>query len=164
MCIDKLLIESKSEKKVYEGKLQNLLRIVNQVSDEKNEKSKPSSESKSILGNKVRSVSDLKQTLRSVLNEQMGFNFENQQESIKIKTLRNELEDELLSLVEIILLNKYGYANPKERALFEQRLADLTNPSGLPNQQLNVIDHYLSRKNGEVLVKDAINLALPFFS
>jgi len=69
MCIDKLLIEAKSEKKVYEGKLQNLLRIVNQVSDEKNEKSKPSSESKSILGNKVRSVSDLKQTLRSVLNE-----------------------------------------------------------------------------------------------
>ena len=69
MCIDKLLIEAKSEKKVYEGKLQNLLRIVNQVSDEKNEKLKPSSESKSILGNKVRSVSDLKQTLRSVLNE-----------------------------------------------------------------------------------------------
>ena len=64
----------------------------------------------------------------------MGFNFANQPESIKIKTLRNELEDELLSLVEIILLNKYGYANPKERALFEQRLADLTNPSGLPNQ------------------------------
>jgi len=29
---------------------------------------------------------------------------------------------------------------------------------------LNVIDHYLSRKNGDNLVKDAINLVLPYFS
>jgi len=27
-----------------------------------------------------------------------------------------------------------------------------------------VIDHYLSRKNGDVIVKDAIDLALPYFS
>jgi len=30
MCIDKLLLEAKEEKKVYEGKLTNLVRIVNQ--------------------------------------------------------------------------------------------------------------------------------------
>jgi hypothetical protein len=67
-------------------------------------------------------------------------------------------------LVEIVLLNKYGYANQKEREVFESRLAELTNPDGLPSQQLNVIDQYLSRKNGEALVKDAVNLVLPYFS
>ena len=30
MCIDKLLLEGQAEKKVYEGKLRNLVRIVNQ--------------------------------------------------------------------------------------------------------------------------------------
>ena len=75
----------------------------------------------------------------------MGFGFDNQSESTKIRTLRNDLENELLSLVEIVLLNKYGYSNPTERVLFEQKLAELTNPQGLSNQQLNVIDHYLSR-------------------
>ena len=30
MCINKLLLEAKEEKKVYEGKLTNLVRIVNQ--------------------------------------------------------------------------------------------------------------------------------------
>ena len=75
----------------------------------------------------------------------MGFGFDSQSESTKIRTLRNDLENELLSLVEIVLLNKYGYSNPTECVLFEQKLAELTNPQGLPNQQLNVIDHYLSR-------------------
>jgi hypothetical protein len=38
---------------------------------------------------------------------------------IKIQTFKEDLENELLELVEIVLLNKYGYTNPKERATFE---------------------------------------------
>lgn len=85
-----------------------------------------------MLGGKIRSVADLKNTLKLVLQDELGFNFENT-EGVKIKTLKDEFENELLSLVEIVLLNKYGYANPKEREVFEKRLAELTNPSGLPS-------------------------------
>jgi hypothetical protein len=120
------------------------------------------SESAHMLGGKIRSVSDLKNTLKVVLEDELGFYFDI--DSAKSKALREDFENELLSLVEIVLLNKYGYNNPKEREVFEKRLAELTNPEGLPSQQLNVIDHYLSRKNGEALVKDAINLVLPYFS
>lgn len=85
-----------------------------------------------MLGGKIRSVADLKNTLKVVLQDELGFNFDNT-EGVKIKTLKDDFENELLSLVEIVLLNKYGYANPKEREVFEKRLAELTNPSGLPS-------------------------------
>jgi len=85
-----------------------------------------------LLGGKIRSVADLKNTLKLVLQDELGFNFDNT-EGVKIKTLKDDFETELLSLVEIVLLNKYGYANPKEREVFEKRLAELTNPSGLPS-------------------------------
>jgi hypothetical protein len=85
-----------------------------------------------LLGGKIRSVADLKNTLKVVLQDELGFNFDNS-EGVKIKTLKDDFENELLSLVEIVLLNKYGYANPKEREVFEKRLAELTNPSGLPS-------------------------------
>ena len=85
-----------------------------------------------MLGGKIRSVADLKNTLKLVLQDELGFNFDNS-EGVKIKTLKDDFENELLSLVEIVLINKYGYANPKERELFEKRLAELTNPSGLPS-------------------------------
>jgi hypothetical protein len=67
-----------------------------------------------------------------VLQDELGFNFDNS-EGVKIKSLKDDFETELLSLVEIVLVNKYGYANPKEREVFEKRLAELTNPSGLPS-------------------------------
>ena len=85
-----------------------------------------------MLGGKIRSVADLKNTLKVVLQDELGFNFDNT-EGVKIKTLKDDFENELLSLVEIVLVNKYGYANPKEREVFEKRLAELTNPSGLPS-------------------------------
>ena len=85
-----------------------------------------------MLGGKIRSVADLKNTLKVVLQDELGFNFDNT-EGLKIKTLKDDFENELLSLVEIVLVNKYGYANPKEREVFEKRLAELTNPSGLPS-------------------------------
>ena len=85
-----------------------------------------------MLGGKIRSVADLKNTLKLVLQDELGFNFDNT-EGVKIKTLKDDFENELLSLVEIVLINKYGYANPKEREVFEKRLAELTNPSGLPS-------------------------------
>ena len=85
-----------------------------------------------MLGGKIRSVADLKNTLTLVLQDELGFNFDNS-EGVKIKTLKDDFENELLSLVEIVLVNKYGYANPKEREVFEKRLAELTNPSGLPS-------------------------------
>ena len=85
-----------------------------------------------MLGGKIRSVADLKNTLKLVLQDELGFNFDNT-EGVKIKTLKDDFENELLSLVEIVLLNKYGYANPKEREVFEKRLAELTNPSSLPS-------------------------------
>ena len=85
-----------------------------------------------MLGGKIRSVADLKNTLKVVLQDELGFNFDNT-EGVKIKTLKDDFENELLSLVEIVLINKYGYANPKEREVFEKRLAELTNPSGLPS-------------------------------
>lgn len=85
-----------------------------------------------MLGGKIRSVADLKNTLKVVLQDELGFNFDNS-EGVKIKSLKDDFENELLSLVEIVLLNKYGYANPKEREVFEKRLAVLTNPSGLPS-------------------------------
>ena len=85
-----------------------------------------------MLGGKIRSVADLKNTLKLVLQDELGFNFDNT-EGVKIKTLKDDFENELLSLVEIVLLNKYGYVNPKEREVFEKRLAELTNPSGLPS-------------------------------
>jgi len=85
-----------------------------------------------LLGGKIRSVADLKNTLKLVLQDELGFNFDNT-EGVKIKSLKDDFENELLSLVEIVLLNKYGYANPKEREVFEKRLAELTNPSGLPS-------------------------------
>ena len=85
-----------------------------------------------MLGGKIRSEADLKNTLKLVLQDELGFNFDNT-EGVKIKTLKDDFESELLSLVEIVLLNKYGYANPKEREVFEKRLAELTNPSGLPS-------------------------------
>ena len=85
-----------------------------------------------MLGGKIRSVADIKNTLKLVLQDELGFNFDNS-EGVKIKTLKDDFENELLSLVEIVLLNKYGYANPKEREVFEKRLAELTNPSGLPS-------------------------------
>ena len=85
-----------------------------------------------MLGGKIRSVADLKNTLKVVLQDELGFNFDNS-EGVKIKTLKDDFENELLSLVEIVLLNKYGYANPKEREVFEKRLAELTNPSSLPS-------------------------------
>ena len=85
-----------------------------------------------MLGGKIRSVADLKNTLKLVLQDELGFNFDNT-EGVKIKSLKDDFENELLSLVEIVLLNKYGYANPKEREVFEKRLAELTNPSGLPS-------------------------------
>jgi hypothetical protein len=85
-----------------------------------------------LLGGKIRSVADLKNTLKLVLQDELGFNFDNT-EGVKIKTLKDDFENELLSLVEIVLLNKYGYANPKEREVFEKRLAELTNPSSLPS-------------------------------
>jgi hypothetical protein len=85
-----------------------------------------------LLGGKIRSVADLKNTLKVVLQDELGFNFDNS-EGVKIKTLKDDFENELLSLVEIVLVNKYGYANPKEREVFEKRLAELTNPSGLPS-------------------------------
>lgn len=85
-----------------------------------------------MLGGKIRSVADLKNTLKVVLQDELGFNFDNS-EGVKIKTLKDDFETELLSLVEIVLVNKYGYANPKEREVFEKRLAELTNPSGLPS-------------------------------
>ena len=85
-----------------------------------------------MLGGKIRSVADLKNTLKLVLQDELGFNFDNT-EGVKIKTLKDDFENELLSLVEIVLVNKYGYANPKEREVLEKRLAELTNPSGLPS-------------------------------
>ena len=85
-----------------------------------------------MLGGKIRSVADLKNTLKVVLQDELGFNFDNT-EGVKIKTLKDDFENELLSLVEIVLVSKYGYANPKEREVFEKRLAELTNPSGLPS-------------------------------
>ena len=85
-----------------------------------------------MLGGKIRSVADLKNTLKVVLQDELGFNFDNT-EGVKIKTLKDDFENELLSLVEIVLVNKYGYANPKEREVFDKRLAELTNPSGLPS-------------------------------
>jgi hypothetical protein len=69
-----------------------------------------------------------------------------------------------LSLVEIVLLDKYGYAGPNERKNFENRLAALSNPIFSSEQQLNYIDNFLSQKNGESLIRDAVNLALPFFN
>jgi hypothetical protein len=159
MCIDKLLLESQAEKKVFDGKLRNLVRIVNQSKEKK--ATAAVNEGVHMLGGKIRSVSDLKNTLRVVLKDELGFNFD--MDSAKSKALNDDIENELLSLVEIVLLNKYGYANPKEREVFEKRFAELTNPDGLPSQQLNVIDHYLSRKNGEAIIKDAINLVLPYF-
>jgi hypothetical protein len=85
-------------------------------------------------------------------------------ENSKISKLRDNFENELLSLVEIVLLDKYGYAGPNERKIFENRLAALSNPTSNSEQQLNYIDHFLSLKNGESLVKDAVNLVLPFFN
>jgi hypothetical protein len=67
MCIDKLLIEAAAEKKVYEGKLRNLVRIVNHTKDEKQKA--PVSEGVQMMGGKLRSVSDLKNTLRTVLKD-----------------------------------------------------------------------------------------------
>jgi len=85
-------------------------------------------------------------------------------ENSKISKLRENFENELLSLVEIILLDKYGYAGPNERKLFENRLAALSNPTFNSEQQLNYIDSFLSLKNGESLIRDAVGLALPYFN
>ena len=85
-------------------------------------------------------------------------------ENSKISKLRENFENELLSLVEIVLLDKYGYAGPNERKNFESRLAALSNPIFSSEQQLNYIDNFLSQKNGESLIRDAVNLALPFFN
>lgn len=40
----------------------------------------------------------------------MGISFD-KNDSVKIKALRDDFENELLSLIEIVLLKKYGYAN-----------------------------------------------------
>jgi len=40
----------------------------------------------------------------------MGFGVDSS-ESMKIRNLREDLEGELLSLVEAVLLNKYGYSD-----------------------------------------------------
>jgi hypothetical protein len=42
-------------------------------------------------------------------------------------------------------------------------LAQLTNPEGLKDSQLNLIDKYLSQANGQALVKEALEIVKPFF-
>lgn len=111
--------------------MKNLVRIVNQ---QKEDRSKvQASESAAKMGNKTRNVVDLKHLIRNVLSNELGFNFD-LQDNNKIKQLREDFESELLSLVEIVLLNKHGYTHQKDRAVLEQRLAQLTNPVGTPNQ------------------------------
>lgn len=116
---------------MFEGSLKNLVRIVNQ---QKEDRSKvQASESTAKMGNKTRNVVDLKHLIRNVLSNELGFNFD-LQDNNKIKQLKDDFESELLSLVEIVLLNKHGYTHQKDRAVLEQRLAQLTNPVGTPNQ------------------------------
>ena len=62
--------------------------------------------------------------------------------NLRDKKLKNELEEELLKLVEIVLLDKYhDDLTPKEKKAMEKRLANLTN-SGVKDVglSLNMID------------------------
>ena len=50
-----------------------------------------------MLGGKIRSEADLKNTLKLVLQDELGFNFDNS-EGVKIKTLKDDFENELEKL------------------------------------------------------------------
>jgi len=39
----------------------------------------------------------------------------------------------------------------------------LTNPKNVEHQQLNLIDSYLNKSNGEAVIKEAIDVVRPFF-
>jgi transposase len=88
-----------------------------------------------------------------------------------IHRFREEVLGELYQLIEFVLVNnsarskRAGSALPPKH-LLQERLASLTNPQNTQQKNvtnLRVLDAYLNEQNSEALIKDAINIAKPFF-
>ena len=71
----------------------------------------------------------------------------------------------MLKLIEVALIDKHGHANANNVKLLEQRLAEVLNPKGISSNQtqLNVIDQYLSMRNGAEVIAEALNVVKPVF-
>ena len=71
----------------------------------------------------------------------------------------------MLKLIEVALLGKHGHVRPSSMVHLERRLAELLNPAGVDSKstQLNVIDQWLSMKNGEAVIGEAFNIIKPVF-
>ena len=70
-----------------------------------------------------------------------------------------------MRLLEVALIDKHGHASAESAKLMDQRLAEVLSPKGLSNNQtqLNVIDQYLSMRNGEAVIAEALNVIKPVF-
>ena len=80
------------------------------------------------MGDRTRPLHEIKASIQEILKKDFGALFSKKDNS-KISKLKDNFENELLSLVEIVLLDKYGYGGPNERKNFENRLAALSNPT-----------------------------------
>ena len=119
----------------------------------------------SSMGDAKVDVAEIQHNLHNMLvkDEIFGHLFAESNNS-RINKFRNKVQGDLLKLVEIALLNKFGFVGDKARARLEERLASISKPTGFGEQsQLNMIDRYLSMQNGEALVREAFETVKPFF-
>lgn len=122
---------------------------------------------KSKIGDKKRPLSDIRLGIKAALksdalvSEIVGKESSNQ----LIQEFQQQLEEELFRLLEIALLNSYGVVSHQQQGALEARLAAIMNPANLDQSasQLNVIDNYLSLKNGEQVIKEALDVVKPVF-
>jgi hypothetical protein len=63
------------------------------------------------------------------------------------------------------LIDKHGQQGNDTIDLYRTRLAEVVNPKGIDSNstQLNVIDQWLSLKNGEAVIADALDIIKPVF-
>ena len=78
-----------------------------------------------------------------------------------VKSIQDLARKQLLQMLEIVLLDKYGPVLDDEKMLLKQRLSQLMTPAGmqrdeLHHQQLKLIDSYLMDESGKATLRSAI--------
>jgi hypothetical protein len=128
------------------------------------------------LTQSARSTKDIKRFINRLLEQDRDIaklipSNEASEKNPMIHRFREEVLSEMYQLIEFVLVNnssrskRAGSALPPKH-LLQERLASLTNPQNTQQKNvtnLRVLDAYLNEQNSEALIKDAINIAKPFF-
>jgi hypothetical protein len=166
-AVNKLLLDFRDTEQVeFSGKIKNLHELLNK--DHEETRKRKEAPKTSLLGSGSRSLEEIESNIDSMLAKDfhLGKIFKDLNSSNpKIKSLADELKQELLKMTQIILLDKhrdFSQYSAKDRKNFEKILGQMSDPQQHHAGQLNLIDQFLRQTNGDSLLSDIFQMASPY--